>query len=194
MNRSTAAFLVGTLVLLSACATQTRTAAPVNLKISSRTANDHFVTDVRDATIAAIRAQVPNARPMTIAVNLDVTTEWMSLTPWVFYPQPNQQRVVAILSPNPQTEAAPPTVSVNNSAFITDPPEITSFYVSYTISDAEGHLVESKRLTFEEGRLVDAVTGMPVDGSGKIRRFSLRRDPVRDTARFLASRVKSLSQ
>jgi hypothetical protein len=157
------------------------------VKITSDTATDKFVKQVRDTTINVIAEQVPNARPMTINVKLDVT-EKMQSTPGMGggLPPVNEQRPVSSLSRDPYSDGSVPTVPVNNSVFQTSTTEqITSYRVVYTISDAAGQVVESNQLTLDNGHLVDAKAGAPLQS-----RYGL----VGDTAMFLASRVKTLDQ
>ena len=183
MNRNTAAAFAVSFLVISGCATHTRTFTPVALKVTSDTATANFVKEVRETTLDAIEQQVPNARPMTVNVKLDVT-ERMQATPSMNFSQPvNQQRPVATLSPEPSQEAARPTVPVNQSVFGADiSQQITSYRVTYTISDAAGKVVESSALMLNQGRLVDG-TGTPLKSHNGL---------VGTTAAFLASRVKAL--
>jgi hypothetical protein len=156
--------------------------------ITSDTASGNFVKQVRDTTLDAIAQQVPNARPMTINVKLDVTAR-MQATPSMntTFSQPiNQQRPVATLSPEPSQEAARPAVPVNHSVFGTDiSQQITVYRVVYTISDAAGKVVESNQLMLDNGHLVDAASHTAL---------TTRNGLINDTAAYLASRVKTLNQ
>jgi hypothetical protein len=196
MNRSIAALFLGSFVLLNGCATHTRATTPVLLTISSNTANDGFVKEVRSTTLDAIAAQVPNARPMTIKVDLEVATQSQqtsAMSSW--QPQANQEHRVATLSPDPMSEAAPPTVPVNSTPFRTERSEaLTDYRVSYTISDAEGHVIESNSLKLDRGHLVNAASGTQAAGLYIKDPLSLRNELVSNTAGFLASRVKTLNQ
>ncbi|HEV7426145.1 MAG TPA: hypothetical protein VGQ46_07230 [Thermoanaerobaculia bacterium] len=191
MNRNAALFLIGSSLLLNACATHTHATAPVVLNISSDTATKTFVNQMRATALDAITKAAPNARPMTINVKLDVTTQ--SKPALGLAPAPaNEQRQVATLSPDPMSEAAPPTVPVNTSAFRSERiDEITDYRVQYTITDAAGRVVESNALTLDHGHLVNTASGTPVDNRN---RLNLRNELVNDTAGFLASRVKTLSR
>jgi len=187
MNRRTAIVFVSCSLLISACATHARTSTPVAVKITSATATDNFVKQVRNTTINAIAEQVPNARPMTINVKLDVTEKLQS-TPSMggAMHSVNEQRPVPSLSRDPYNDVPVPTVPVNNSVFQTSTTEqITGYRVVYTISDAAGQVVESNQLTLDNGHLVDAKAGAPLKP-----RYGL----VGDTAMFLAARVKTLDQ
>jgi hypothetical protein len=187
MTRHAAVFLAATLLIVSGCATNTHSSTPVALTITSDTANGNFVKQVRDTTLDAIAQQVPNARPMTINVKLDVTARSQAtpnMATTVSQPV-NQTRPVATLSTEPWSDPAPATVPVNNSVFGTDiTQQITAYRVVYTISDAAGKIVESNELTLDQGRLFDAA-GAPVKVHDGL---------VGTTATFLASRVKTLNQ
>jgi hypothetical protein len=184
--------ILACLLFLSACATHTDSTTPVRLIVSSTTASGDVIADLRKTTLAAIRAQAPNARPLTIALNVDVAT-MTGQQPFIIQSQSSGERPIPPVTYSPTEGQA--TVSVNHSAFdMASTEEIEGFRVSYTISDAAGRVVESNRLTFEHDYLVNAATGKPVYGSGRRSHFLLRRDPVRDTARFLASRAKTLSE
>lgn len=186
MNRRTAIVFLSCSLFVNACATHARTSTPVVLNITSDTATDNFVKQVRDTTINVIAEQVPNARPMTINVKLDVT-ERMQSTPSMgggLHPV-NEQRPVPSLSRDPYNDVPAPTVPVNNSVFQTTRSEqITGYRVVYTISDAAGQVVESNQLTLDNGHLVDAKAGV----------LKPRYGLIGDTAMFLASRVKTLDQ
>ena len=184
MNRNVAFFFLSSSLLFSGCATHTRTAAPVVVKVSSETASKAFLNEIRDTT-------APNARPMTINVKIDVATQTKPL-PGLVASVPNPQHAVATLSPDPMSEAAPPTVSDNRSAFTERRvEEVTAYRAGYTITDAAGRVLESNTLTLENGHLVNTAIGAPLNGRhGPMLRYDL----VNDTARFLASRVKTLSR
>jgi hypothetical protein len=188
MNRNTAVLLAVSFLLINGCATHARTSTPVALKVTSDTATDNFVKQVHDITLDAIEQQVPNARPMTIDVKLDVTAR-MQATPSMNtnFSQPiNQQRPVATLSPEPSQEAARPTVPVNQSVFGTDiSQQITVYRVVYTISDAAGKVIESNQLMLDNGHLIDAASHTA---------HTTRNGLVNDTAAYLAGRVKTLNQ
>jgi hypothetical protein len=186
MNRRTAIVLVSCSLLISACATHARTSTAVVLKITSDTATGAFVKQVRDATIDEIAEEVPNARPMTINVTLDVTGRMQS-TPNMggAMQSVNNQRPVPSISSDRYNDGPPPTVPVNNSVFQSQTSEqITAYRVIYTISDAAGQVVESNQLTLDNGHLVDAKAGA----------LKPRYGLIGDTAMFLASRVKTLDQ
>jgi hypothetical protein len=194
MNRRAAIVFVSCSLFIAACATHARTSTPVGVTITSDTATDNFVKQVRDNTIDVIAEQVPNARPMTINVKLDVS-ERMQSTPSIggsmppsigwSMPPVNEQRPVPSLSSDRYNDGPPPTVPVNNSVFQSQTSEqITSYRVVYTIRDAAGQVVESNQLTLDNGHLVDAKAGA----------LKPRYGLIGDTAMFLASRVKTLDQ
>jgi len=194
INRSIAACFIGSLLLIG-CATHTRTATPVALNITSDTANDRFVSEVRKITLQAIAAQVPNAPPLTIAIKLDVVTQALVAPAISSSQQANPQRSVPTLSSDPMSEGAPPTVPTNGSVFTTNTrDEIVDYRVSYTIKDASGRVLESNQLTLDRGRLINMATGSPATGLYMKDPFSVRAEIVSNTAGFLASRVKTLSQ
>jgi hypothetical protein len=63
----------GCFLLLNACATQTPVAtAPVTVRIKSETATKQLIDDVRNATLAAIEKQAPNAQPVTVTATVFV--------------------------------------------------------------------------------------------------------------------------
>jgi hypothetical protein len=194
MKRMTSFSFVVCFLLLSACATHTHAVTAVNLKVSSDTANKRFVNDVRNATLETIASQVPNARPMTVVVKLDVTSETRP-TPVFVSGETNRQRVLAS-GPDPWKEGALPTVPVYTSAFSSQTTEdITEVRVSYTISDAAGRVVESHQLKLDPRfRHVNTAVVTPVSGFADTDPLSARRGLVTDTAGVLASRVKALSQ
>jgi hypothetical protein len=187
MNRNTALVLAVSFLVINGCATHTRTSSPVALKITSDTASVNFMNQVRDTTLDTIAQQVPNARPMIVNVKLDVTARTQSTPGMASSQSINAQRPVATLSPEPWNEAATPTVPVHDSVFGTDniSEQITAYRVVYTISDAAGKVVESNQLTLDQGQLIDAASHTALKG---------RQGLVNDTASFLASRVKALSQ
>jgi hypothetical protein len=195
MNRIIALSFLGSLLLAGGCATNTSTATPVVLNITSGTASRGFISEVRKTTLKAIAAQVPNARSLTIAVKLDVGTQTHAV-PGMASSQPaNPQHSVPTLSSDPMSEGAPPTVPDNSSVFSTvTSEEITDYHVSYTISDAAGRVLESNELTLDHGRLINMATGAPATGVYMQDPSSLRAGIASNTAGFLASRVKAVSR
>jgi hypothetical protein len=197
MKKIAAVSFVSCFLLLSACATHNAAVVtPVSLTVASKTANKSFVSDVRDATLKAIRQQVPSARPLTVAVNLDVTYD-NTQTPFYISTTANKQRV---LPPENTTQAvqagAVATVPVNESAFFTQTREtVSTVRLAYTISDPAGHVIESQRLKLDSGlsNVSPHVTGLPVGFRGGDP-FVVRRELIKGAADFLASRVKTLSQ
>ncbi|MEA2415650.1 MAG: hypothetical protein QOI58_2307 [Thermoanaerobaculia bacterium] len=141
----------------------------VALTMTSDTVNKINLQWLRDTTLAVIAEQVPNARnPMTINVKLEVTSRFEG-TPKILYSEG--------------------VVGVDGTSSFTfqnqETEQITGYRVVYTISDATGQVVESNRLTLDDGQLVDIKAGAPLKA-----RYGL----VGDTAMFLASRVKTLDQ
>jgi hypothetical protein len=194
MKRLTPFSFVICSLLLSACATHTRAVTPVNLTVTSDTVNKRFVEDVRNATLDAIRTQVPAARPMTLVVNLDVSTE-MRQGPFFIPYDTNRQRVLPS-GPQPWTEGALPTVPVySGSTFPQTTEDIEELRVSYTINDAAGRVVESHQIKVDpraQHLTPTVVTG--VGGFGNGDPFSARRQLVAYAAGFLASRVAAVSK
>jgi hypothetical protein len=186
MNRNTALFLAVSFLLVNGCVTQSRTSTLVALTITSDTASDNFVKQVRDATLHEIAAEVPNARPMTVNVKLDVSAQIKS-TPSINASQPvNQQRPISTMTPDPVREYPQATVPVNNSPFqSTKSQQITGYRVAYSISDATGRVVESNELTLDGGHLVDAASHTAITPQNGL---------IGDTADFLAARVKTLNR
>ncbi len=194
MNRYKAQLLFAVCAVLVACATRTAAPTAVNLKISSDTASKSFIADVRSATLDAIRTLAPNARPMTVAVDLEIARHFNS-SPAITPTAVNEQRALPPPNSTPLTEGAIATVPVHNSPFGTSAgtEDFTDFRVSYTITDAQGRIIESNRLRLDNGYLLNEAAGTPVNGSGKTNVFSAYRQLVGNTAHFLAARVKTLS-
>jgi hypothetical protein len=169
-------------MLAFGCATHPST--PVAVTVTSDTATGNFVKQVRDITLSTIAQQVPNARPMTVSVKLDVAEQVQS-TPSMALTQPvNESRVVAPLSSDPVNRPQP-TVPVYNSVFQSNTSlQITAYRVVYTIRDAAGHVVDSDQLILDKGHLVDAASHVSISTANGL---------VGDTANFLASRVRTLS-
>lgn len=188
-------FVICSLVF-SACATHNSAVTPVTVTVSSDTANKRFVSDVRNTTLEMIRSQVPEARPMTVAVKLDVTSEMKQTPFFLFGGDTNQQRILRTAGYDTATQGALPTVPVYNSAFNTQTTEdITAVRVSYTIKDAAGHVVESNQFEIDPRfRQFNPMVMMPIRGFADTDPFSARRTLAIDTAGFLASRVKVLSK
>jgi hypothetical protein len=142
---------------------------PVALTMTSDTVNKINLQLLRDTTLAVIAEQVPNARnPLTINMKLEVTSHFDE-TPKILY----SEGVVGVDGTS--------SFTFQNEKL----EEITGYRVAYTISDAAGQVVESNRLTLDNGELVDVNAGAPLKA-----RFGL----FGDTAMFLASRVKTLDQ
>jgi predicted small secreted protein len=191
-------FVVCSLVV-SACATHTGAVTPVKVTVSSDTANKRFVSDVRNATLQVIASQVPDARPMTVAVKLDVTSQMKQAPFFLSGGGTNQQRILPTAGLDASKQAqqgALPTVPVYNSAFQTQTTEeITELRVSYTIKDAAGHVVESNQFQLDPRfRQVNTMVVTPIKGFADTDPFSTRRILATDAASFLASRVKALSR
>jgi hypothetical protein len=194
------------LLLLSACATQSRMATgPVNVTITSETATKQLLNDVRNATLAAIEKQAPHARPVTVTATLYVVYEGeadfshgtayaggsgMSRGSYSAGVTAAGMSVPSTGS-DPRTEGSIPTVGgydTSASSLPSGPTRgpITWMRVSYTIKDANGRVLESKQQW--------QPTDRPRQGLELI--FPVRFDSARvaDTAAFLASRVAALSQ
>jgi hypothetical protein len=183
VNRITT--FLATLLIITGCATHTASSTPVVVKVTSETASGNFAKQLHDATLAAISEEVPNARPMTVNVKLDVAARTETIPDMASSQPLNQQRTIATLSSDPMTDPAPPTVPVHNPVFGTErTQQITGYHILYTISDASGKVVESNELTLDQGRLFDAA-GAPVKAHNGL---------LATTANFLASRVKTLNQ
>jgi len=174
--------LIAACALAFGCATHPST--PVAVNVSSDTATSKFVKNFHDVTLSTIAEQVPNARPMTVSVKLDLA-EQVQTTPAMAFPQQvNDSRAVIPLSNDP-VDRPQPTVPVYNSAFETNKSlQITSYRVAYTISDASGQVVDSDQLVLDKGHLVDAASHASI---------STKNGLVSDTVNFLAARVRTLS-
>jgi hypothetical protein len=202
MNRSKAVFLIGSLVVLGACAHNAAVSTPVALKVTSKNAGKTIVSDVRKATLKAIGNSVPEARPLTVTVDLDVMAERVATSPFKFYDTgTSQQRTVASTGSNPQAEGALPTVEEHGFPAPTETlEEVTGVRMAYTISDAGGRVIESDHSRFElspsshiVGKVAPGVepfsSSAPTSGP-----YLMNRNLVTAAADFLASRVKALSR
>jgi hypothetical protein len=195
MKKIAAVSFVSSFLLLNACATHNAAVAtPVNLTIASKTANRSFVSDVRNATLKAIQANVPSARPLNVAVNLDVAYD-NATTPFYIATPSNNQRVLPTAGYNSSQTGSLPTVPINESAFFTSTTTtVSAVRLAYTITDASGHVIESQKVKL--GDPADAsphVTGLPLGFHGGDP-FVVRHELIEGAATFLASRVKTLSQ
>jgi len=183
MNRPIALSLLTACALAFGCATQPST--PVAVNVTSDTATANFVKQVHDITVSTIAKEVPNARPMTVNVKLDIAEKVQS-TPGLAFSQPvNQSRAVPPVTGDPANNWPQPTVPVNNSVFETSKSlQITDYRVLYTIIDASGHVVDSDQLLLDKGHLVDTSSHASISTPNGL---------VSDTVNFLASRVRTLS-
>lgn len=196
MKKIAAVSFVSSFLLLSACATHNAAiVTPVNLTVASKTANKGFVSDVRTATLRAIRQQVPAARPLNVAMNLEVEYETAQSPFYVATPANNQRVLPPVNSGQAAQTGAVATVPVNESAFFTQTREtVSAVQLAYTISDQAGHVVESQRV--KVGQRFNApthVTGLPVGYRGGDP-FTVRHELIEGAAGFIATRVKTLSQ
>jgi hypothetical protein len=196
MKKIAAVSFVSSFLLLNACATHNAAVAtPVNLTIASKNASRGFVSDVRNATLKAIQANVPSARPLTVAVNLDVSYD-NTTTPFYVATPSNNQRVLPTAGYNSSQTGSLPTVPVNESAFFTSTATtVAAVRLAYTISDANGHVIESQKVKLGDS-FTDAsphITGLPLGFHGGDP-FVVRHELIEGAATFLASRVKTLSQ
>jgi hypothetical protein len=201
MNRSNAAILIGSLVVLGACAHNSTATTPVALKVTSKNAGKTIVSDVRKATLKAIRDSAPEARPLTVTVDLDVMAERLATSPFKFYDAGgSRQRAVASTGSNPQSEGSLPTVEEHG--FPASPEtleEVTGVRMAYTVSDPSGRVIESDNSRFDlspsphiVGKLAAGVepfsSSAPTSGP-----YLMNHNLVTAAADFLASRVKALS-
>lgn len=202
MNRSNAVFLISSLVVLGACAHNATVSTLVALNVTSKNAGKAIVSDVRKATLKAISDSVPEARPLTVAVDLDVMAERVATSPFKFYDTgASQQRTVASTGSNPQAEGSRPTVEEHGFPAPTQTlEEVTGVRMTYTIRDAGGRVIESDNSRFDlspsphiAGKVVPGVepfnSSAPTSGP-----YLMNRNLVTAAADFLASRVKALSQ
>jgi hypothetical protein len=198
MNRSNAMFLVSSLVVFGACAHNSTATTPVALKLTSKNADSHFVSDVRKATLKSISNSVPQARPMTVIADLDVTTERVMTAPYAVTGGGSRQRTIASTSPDPSTDGALPAVPDNG--FPASPESmdaVTEVRLHYTISDGSGRVIESDQTRFDS---ISHDASEVVVNADSNRRSIVTQTPLwsnrniaNATAAFLASRVKALS-
>jgi len=164
---------------LAGCAHQTAAVnTPVAVTVTSASANKRFANAVRKATVTAIHDQVPNARPLTVAVDLDVRNE--ASTTAHFAPAATSTMPVAVSGPDNTPNGYVPTVASYGSTEVMERNDPTDIVMSYAIRDAGGGLVESQivRLPAYLGR----------------NPFTARSYYVNEAAGFLASRVKAVSR
>jgi len=210
----TAVSLLGSLLLFSACAhaPMPMASTPVKLTVTSETASKQLISDVRNTALAMIEKQVPNARPLTVTATLDViysggggfssggggSSSSMShegstagLAFGNFSPDVPVRMPVAEMSPNPGMNGFTPTVGLGSGMSGVYYPEssptlIWAMRLSYTITDANGRVIEAKQQWQPANR-----PRHPLE-----RVFPTLYDSARvsDTAAFLASRVVALSR
>ena len=202
MNCSKAVALISSFVVLGACAHNPAVTTPVAVTITSQNAGHRFVRDVRNTTLSDISKTVPGARPMTVAADLDVTTETLATTGrFSNFGGVSRQHAVPVVSADPYHEPSTPTVPDNSGVFFPSTMiVVTEVNVSYTIKDAGGKIIESDHVRFSAGS-----PGMFAADDFLVRQeryqpamtffepFPNDRIMVRDAAAFLASRVKALS-
>ena len=170
----------------------------VNLMVNSQTADQRFLNDVRYATLRAIHDRVPEARPMTVSVDVNVDMRTQVTTG--FYGGGSSGHAVPILSSEPWNEPSQPMVGVSGSSAGFGAPLMDTFsglQIVYTIRDASGHIVETHLLGLDSSPNLDGAYGFTMEGlpahPTTRNPFGVRRALVSDTADFLASRVKALS-
>jgi hypothetical protein len=201
MNHARAVLLTTTFIALGGCAHSNAVKTPVTLTVTSTNATHRFVSDVRKETLSAISKYVPNAHPLTLAVDLGVTTETVA-TSFNTFDGGSRQRVVHSTSPDPSTDGALPTVPDNGSfIFPATMVVVTEVNVTYAIKDAGGRVVESDRLRFDLDSPISRLGGQQVVAHEPYAAVMTSNNPfeksrvlVMDTALFLASRVKALSK
>ena len=203
MNRSRAVVLIGSFLVLGACAHNNAVTTPVHLTVTSANASNRFVSDVRKETLKAISKYVPDARPMTVEVDLGVATELLSTTFNRFESNATRQRVVPSTSSdtNPANEGAPATVNDNSNFFFpSTTAAVTEVDIAYTIKDAGGKVIESNTRRFDLGSAVSSIEGQLIVAHGPYGPsmttngpFGASRMLVTQASVFLASRVKALS-
>ena len=210
MKRLSGISIAAVFLLLSACATQPQivaTTGPVNVKVTSETASNQLIRDVRTAALTMIEKQAPNASPMSIDATLyvvygsggtgfaDANSEaaGKELAYGAFGPDvPTQRMRVPSLSAEPWTDGYIPTVGEASSSLGVRYPSfqpargpISWMRVSYTITDASGKVIESKKDWVPADR--------PHRGFEHILPSLYDSARVADTGYFLASRVAALS-
>jgi hypothetical protein len=209
----TAVSLFGSLLLFSACAhtPMPMASTPVKLTVTSTTASNQLINDVRNKALAMIEKEAPNARPLIVTVSIDVvysggggfssgirdysssmshdgSTRVMAFGN--ISPDVSGRMPVAEMSPNPGMNGFTPTVGLGSGMSGVYYPDTTarqiwSMRLSYTIADANGRIIEEKQQWQPSDRPRHTLE----------RVFPLLFDVARvyDTAAFLASRVAALS-
>ena len=199
MNWTKAVFLVTSLVVFGACAHNTTATTSVTLKVTSKNADRHFVSDVRKATLRAIGNSVPEARPLTVTAAVDVTTERVMTSPYAVTGGGSRQRTIPSTSSDPTRDGALPTVTDNG--FPASPESmdaVTEVRLTYTISDSSGRVIESDQTRFYS--IPHDASEVVVDADSNRRSIVTlsplwsNRNIANATAEFLASRVKALSR
>ncbi|MEA2163063.1 MAG: hypothetical protein QOK37_1190 [Thermoanaerobaculia bacterium] len=178
---------VGCLLFLAACAgnpapamVSSPTTSVVKVSVTGdRDISEAFARDVRDAALTSITRFVPNARPMTVSLVLDSATSGITVRPSVW--SARESHTVGPAVNAAQVGAVP---SVEEHPFsIAGPMAQAAFELhgQYSITDANGHLIESKPLQIH-------ASANNRDGD-----IGARRDLVMLAGEFVASRVKALS-
>lgn len=183
---------------------------PVKLTVTSATASNQLINDVRNEALAMIEKQVPNARPLNVTVSIDVAysggggfssgigdysssmSHDGSIRGMAFgniSPDVPQGMVVPSISPDPHMDGFTPRVGGGGMSGVyypdTTPRMIWAMRISYTIADANGRIIEAKQQWQPSDRprhTLERVFPLLFDGAR-----------VYDTAAYLASRVAALS-
>ena len=178
---------VGCLLFLASCAgnptpamVSSPTTSVVNVNVTGdRDISEAFAQDVRDAALTSISRYVRNARPMTVNLVLDTAKSGVTVRPSVW--SARESRIVGPAT-NAAQVGAVPSVEVHPYS-IAGPMAQAAFELhgQYSITDADGHLIESKPLQIH-------ASANNRDGD-----IGARRDLVMLAGEFVASRVRALS-
>ena len=184
--------LVGCFLFLNACAThqgvttqseaeQPAGTTPVHVSVTGNAdISQAFARDVRGAALSAISHYAPNARPLTVALVLDGAVSGVSVIPGGSTAP--RSRVLGTRS-NAAQEGALPTVPIQPASIAGDLSRVSAgLRGTYTITDAEGRVIESNALRVSS------------DFFNKEGEIGMRRDLIMRTGEFIAYRVKALTR
>jgi hypothetical protein len=184
--------LLGCYLFVSACAThqsaatrstpQTAATTPVHVSVTGNAdISEAFSRDVRGAALNAISHYVPNARPLTVALVLDGSTSGVTVTPGGST-EPRFRVLGGTNNGRAAVEGALPTVPIQPASIAGEGSRAwASLGGTYTITDADGRLIESNVLR---------VSSDPFNKDGEI---GMRRDLIMRAGEFIAYRVKALT-
>ncbi len=174
-------------LLLNACASHPAPgpiavrAIPVTMSVTGDLAlSEVFAREVRTAALQAIAHYAPNARPLNVSLFLDSAASGVRV-------EPNsstspQFRTLGTAGANRAQEGALPTVPVQPRSITGDSSQAyLQLRGTYSITDTEGRLIESKPLQVNSG-------------IGNVDGIGVRSDLAMRTGEFVAMRVQALSR